>query len=93
MGMTHARLFRALLQIGDHVRAVLGAVEVEEHLDAWNEGLRIGQPLVGRLPPGPSEPYPDTVHLGSNPGSPTAQAFSCGAGEASHPQLCGVGVA
>src|SRR5271165_2619070 len=42
-------LFRALPEIGDDVGAVLGAVQMEEHLDAGNERLRIGEPLVERL--------------------------------------------
>src|SRR5271166_1476612 len=50
LGTTARRiLFRALLQIGDHVRAVLGAVEMEEHPHSGDEGLRIGEPLVERL--------------------------------------------
>src|SRR5580693_6398774 len=42
-------LFRALLEIRDDVGPVLSIVQMEEHLDARNDGLRIGQPLVERL--------------------------------------------
>ena len=44
-----AHLFRPLPEKRDHVGAVLRAVEMEEHLDARHEGLRVGQPLVERL--------------------------------------------
>src|SRR5664280_3654316 len=40
---------RPLLEELDHVGAVLGLVEMVEHLRPGHEGLRIGEPAVERL--------------------------------------------
>ena len=47
--MRHDRLFGALFEIRDNVGAILRVVEMEKHSYAWDERLRVGQPLVERL--------------------------------------------